>query len=145
MKNLIKYTFVVGSMLAGLVGCQTMPYQGQAHDVKRKPQLEGIVAIPVDPRPEDRAKADEHMKSNCGAMAVKVLEEGEVVVGQETQTSGNETNRESSRYKAGSLFGMPVMGGSAGGKDTNSNTVTKAVKEWQISYQCDTGAKTKTR
>lgn len=147
MKSLISIPFFGVCVLSfiGLVGCQTVPYQGQARDVKRKPRLEGVISIPTNYRPEDRAKADERMKSNCEPMPVKVLEEGEVVVGQETRTTGRESDRASTEYKAGSIFGIPVIGGEAGGKDTSSSSVTSAVKEWHISYQCDQHAKTKIR
>lgn len=142
MKLGMNLCLLVG-VAAIMTGCQTVPYQGQARDVKRKPGVEGIISVPLDPKPEDRARADEKMRSNCGQMAVKVLEEGEVVVGQETQTSGRETDRQSSEHKVGSLFGVPVMSGDAGGKDTSTSTLTKSVKEWQIAYKCESGKTTK--
>ncbi len=125
------------AVLAILTGCQTMPYQGQARDVKRKPQQEGVISIALDHRPEDRQKAEEKMKSNCGMYPVKILEEGEVAVGQSTQVSGRETERASTKRKAGSLFGIPIVTGEEAGKDTSSSTVTTSVKEWHISYVCE--------
>ncbi len=119
-----------------MVGCQTVPYQGQARDIKRKPQDEGVIGIPLNFRDEDRARAEQKMRSNCNPIAFKVLEEGEVVVGQEVKSSGRETDRKSTEHKVGSLFGVPLMSGDQGGKNTESSQVTSAVKEWQISYKC---------
>ncbi len=119
-----------------MVGCQTVPYQGQARDIKRRPNADGVIGIPLNFRDEDRAKAEVKMKGNCNPSAFQVLEEGEVVVGQETKTSGKETDRASSEKKVGSLFGLPLMSGEAGGKNTESSQVTTSVKEWQISYKC---------
>ena len=82
----------LGILLLLFTACQTVPYQGQARDVKRKPREGGLIAVPLDPKSEDRAKADIAMKSNCGTLGVKVLEEGEVVVGQKTNTNSSETN-----------------------------------------------------
>jgi hypothetical protein len=143
MKMNLKNTSLL-SLLAGLVlmtGCQTVPYQGQARDVKRKPQQEGIVSIPLDSRPEDRTKAEERMKTNCAPLTVKVLQEEEVAVGQEVKSSAKETDRASSESQVGKLFGIPLMTGEAGGRDTASSSVTTAIKEWQISYKCEGGTK----
>jgi hypothetical protein len=132
-----------------LNGCATVPYQGQAHDIKRRPQEEGVVGIPVKFRDEDRAKAEQHMQSNCGQLPYKILEEGEVAIGEETKTNGKETDRASNQRKVGSIFGMPVVSGEAAGKNTESSQVTTSVKEWQISYKClagnESGKKSKTR
>lgn len=119
-----------------LTGCQTMPYKGQAHDVKRRPQEEGVIGIPLNFRDEDRAVAEQKMKSNCSGMAFKIVEEGEVAIGQETKSTGRETDRKSTEHKMGSFLGMPVMSGEAGGKNTESSQVVTSVKEWQISYRC---------
>ncbi|MGE4132966.1 MAG: hypothetical protein AB7F86_15095 [Bdellovibrionales bacterium] len=144
------FLFVLASMfLIGLTGCQTMPYEGQARDVKRKPQEEGVVGIPLNFRDEDRQKAETKMQSNCAPGAFKIMEEGEVAVGQQTKSSGKETDRKSTERKVGSLFGMPLISGDAGGKNTESSQVTTDVKEWRISYRCissnGTPRKTKVR
>lgn len=133
MKTLI--FFVIG--LAFLSGCQTVPYQGQARDVKLKPQKEGIISIPVEFRDEDKAKAQLKMKQNCAPFDAQVLEEGEVAVGEKTDSTGTENKRESSEYKMGSFLGVPVMGGNPGGTDLAGSTTKTAIKEWQISYKCD--------
>lgn len=129
---------VLGSL--GLVilftGCQTMPYQGVARDIKRKPSVEGVVAIPLNFRDEDRSKAEQKMASNCGAGQYKVLEEGEVAIGQKTDSSGKETDRKSTQTQVGSLFGIPLTSGDAGGKNSESSQTTTQIKEWQIAYKC---------
>lgn len=127
-------------LLAGFAlvysGCQTVPYEGQARDVKRKPQEEGIIAIPTNYKDEDRSKAVQKMQSNCTPGVYKILEEGEVAVGQETKSSGKETDRASTERSAGSLFGIPLTTGEASGKNTETSQVTTSLKEWQISYRC---------
>lgn len=123
-----------------ITGCQTVPYEGKARDVKRRPQIDGVISLAVDHRPEDRSKAEEKMKANCGVYPVKVLEEGEVAVGQAVQVSGKETERKSTEAEVGKLFGIPLISGEAGGKDTSTSSVTTSIKEWQISYKCDTKA-----
>lgn len=125
---------------AALTGCTTMPYQPYARDVKRKPATGGVIALHLEHRTEDRQKADEMMKSNCGAKPVKVIEEGEVVVGQKTETNARESDKAgTSDQKVGTLFGMPVMSsGTSASRDTNAVASTTALKEWQISYECDT-------
>ncbi len=133
----LKHIFASILALAVFQGCQTVPYQGEARDVKKKPQDSGIIAIKPVHRPEDRQRADQLMQTNCAPFMVKVLEEGEVAVGSETKGSTRESDRANSQHQVGSLFGIPVIGGDKGGKDSESNTVTTAIKEWQISYQCE--------
>jgi len=128
----------VGSLLL-LSGCATQPYLGQARDVKRKPQDSGVISIPPNFRDEDRARAEDKMRSNCGQKPFEVLEEGEVAVGEEVKTSGTETNRASNEVSVGKVFGMDIMTGEAGGKNTSGSSVKTAVKEWHISYRCNTG------
>lgn len=130
----LKQIIFVGSLF--VMGCQTVPYQGQARDIKRHPQEDGVIGIPLNFRDEDRARAESKMQSNCNPAAYKVMEEGEVVIGQETKTSGKETDRASTEHKVGSLFGMPLISGEKGGKNTETSQVTTNVKEWQISYKC---------
>lgn len=134
--TMIQFTLVATAMAFVLSGCQTVPYQGQARDIKRKPQEEGVVAIPLNFRDEDRLKADQRMQSNCSPGQFKVLEEGEVAIGQETKSSGKETDRRSTEHQVGKLFGIPVTSGEAGGKNTESSQVVTSIKEWQISYRC---------
>lgn len=144
MKKLLLVALVLIPTAIFFTGCQTVPYQGQARDVKKKPQEGGVLALPLDPRDEDRMKADHKMKQNCGDLGVKVLEEGEVVIGQKTNSTTSEDNRDSSKKKVGSLFGIPLVSGQAAGKDVSSSSVTENVKEWQISYECQKSTKRKT-
>lgn len=138
MKNFLSIRAVLlGLFLLDLAACQVAPYQGVARDVKRKPGENGIVSMPLEYRDEDRVKAETKMRANCGSLPFHIQDEGEVVVGQEVQTSGSETNRENSQHSVGKLFGMNVVSGDAGGKDQSSTSVTKSVKEWQISYNCE--------
>jgi len=135
------------SILLGLVGCQTMPYQPYARDVKKKPGQSGVIALHLDNREEDKAKARQMMASNCGSAAVKVLEEGEVVVGQETKGTSDTTKSKAVQgSQVGSLFGLPITSGGREAQDsTSSSSVTTSVKEWQMSYECETVAASKKR
>lgn len=124
-------------------GCVTIPYKPYARDVKKKAQQGGIVALKVEHRDEDRAKAQEMMERTCQPTAVKVLEEGEVVVGQETKVKGSTSFEEGKQgEKVGDLFGIPLVSGSkAPGQETESSSSTLQIKEWQISYECEKAGK----
>jgi len=129
--------FFISSLF--LTACQTMPYQPYARDVKKKPAQSGIIALKPEHRDEDRNKAQSMMQSNCGTLPVKVLEEGEVVVGQESTTDSNTTKNQGEKSsQVGSLFGLPLM---SSGKDPSESTTAKVsttqLKEWQISYECE--------
>jgi hypothetical protein len=135
----------LGLIAAGAVvflsGCQTMPYQPYARNVKVEPQAGGVVALKLEHQDEDRAKAQSMMVNNCGGQAVKVLEEGETVIG--TETSSKETNDAGSNgTRVGSLFGIPVTSG-AKEASKNTATVTTNKKEWQIRYKCVASSESK--
>ena len=134
----MKNKLVLLTILALLSSCQTLPYQPYARDVKKKPNQNGIVALKADHRDEDRAKATVMMESNCRPAPVKVLEEGEVVIGQESTTNSNTSkNAGESSVSMGSFLGLPLT---SGGKDPSESTSgkvsTSQLKEWQISYEC---------
>lgn len=137
---------IFGIALA-LSACQTMPYQPYARDVKKKPGQSGVIALKLNNREEDKAKAQQMMSSNCGTAPVKVLEEGEVVVGQETKGTADTTKANAVQgQQVGSLFGMPVTSGAVDARDsTQSSSVTTSVKEWQMAYECEKVATTKRR
>ena len=116
-------------------------YVPQARDVKKKPHAGGIIALKTDHRDEYRQKAEMMMQATCKPQKFSVLEEGEIVTGQETKTVGNESNRDDSRYTAWNLFGIPVVSGQASGKESQQSSTTTQTKEWQISYACDSSAK----
>lgn len=87
--------------------CQTLPYQPYARDVKKKPAQNGVIALKAEHRDEDRAKATVMMQSNCGPTPVKVLEEGEVVIGQESTTNSTTSkNAGESSVSMGSFLGL---------------------------------------
>lgn len=122
-----------------LNACQSLPYQPYARDTKKKPQQGGVIALKLEHRSEDSALAQQLMASNCGPKPVKVIEEGEVVIGEKTSTQADESYRAGEKSnKVGSLFGIPVM---SGGRDPNTQTRTEAnvtqLKEWQIVYECE--------
>ncbi|MNL38781.1 hypothetical protein D3C87_1610190 [compost metagenome] len=132
----MKKMSLIALFAMALSACQTT-YIPQAREVKKKPRQNGVIAMPSNYRPEDRAKADSLMQSNCSPLAFNVTDEGETVVGQETKGTSSATNRDDTRQSAGALFGIPLMTGSAGGTDTHNSSVTKAITEWQVTYNCD--------
>jgi len=143
MKNNIKKVTLSILATAVVTSCQTVPYQGQARDVKLKPNDSGLIALPLNPRPEDRSVAERKMIQNCGAGKYKILEEGEIVVGQKTNSSTREDNRDRDKQQVGSFLGLPVYSGDAGGKNISNSSTTENVKEWQIAYNCLTKTNTK--
>jgi hypothetical protein len=137
----MKNFFITAGFAVFFVSCQTVPYQGKAREVKRKPSDGGVIALDVDHRAEDRQRADEKMKSNCGELSVKILEEGEVVVGQTTNSTTSEDQRNDTRRKAGNFLGMALVTGQAAGTDSQTSSTTTQLKEWQISYECSSKKK----
>ena len=137
--NLLK-KLVLALPVAFFAGCQTMPYQPYAREVKRKPGVGGEIALKTEHRDEDRAKAQATMDSNCGSSIVKVEEEGEVTVGQTTNSQTNQDYRSGTHgAKVGSLFGVPIVsGGTSAGSDTTGTSVTTDLREWVIKYSCAT-------
>lgn len=137
MQKILLVTLIFIPATLFFTGCQTVPYQGQARDVKKKPLEGGVLALPLDPKDEDRMKAEQKMKQTCLDKEFKILEEGEVVVGQKTNTTASEDNRDNSQKKVGMIFGLPLMSGQKAGKDMSSSSTTENIKEWQISYECN--------
>lgn len=125
-----------------LAGCQTMPYQGKARDVKRTRQG-GVIAMAVDPRPEDRQVAEQKMQSTCNPNPYAIVEEGEVVVGTKSVQNDRSTFRDDTRKKQGKFLGMDVVSGEAGGVNTSTESTTEQLKEWQITYECSSQAPAK--
>ncbi len=130
-----------GLAVLAFTGCQTVPYQGEARNVTVKPQKEGVVSIPTNPRDEDRSKAETLMARNCQPFAPTVLEEGEVAVGTKVDSTGQETKKKSTEREVGSLFGIPLVSGDAGGKSTQASSTTTELKEWRITYRCKQDSK----
>ncbi|MFL5251256.1 MAG: hypothetical protein ACJ783_08435 [Myxococcales bacterium] len=119
-----------------LAGCaMAPPPQAYAREVKRKPQSSGVIALHQPSTPGDRALADSMMKSNCGGSAVKVLDEGEVDIGEHAE---GEAHKEKGQ-KEEKWFGIiPVKDEKPDQNKTSTNT-TK-LKEWQIVYECSSKA-----
>ena len=133
MKNILVCISVIGF----IAGCATVPYQPYAREVKKKPSEGGIIALKTEHRPEDRQKADSLMAANCGLEnTVKVLEEGEVAVGEKTLTKSEkvQNEKEKSGFSIGGLHFGSQQKVPAENTDTTSERV--AVHEWQISYAC---------
>ncbi|MAV92475.1 MAG: hypothetical protein CL676_13735 [Bdellovibrionaceae bacterium] len=137
----MKKIAAVGVGVLFLTACQTVPYQGTARNVQLKPKKQGVISIPLNFRDEDRTKAEGMIARNCKPYLGEILQEGEVAVGKTTSSSGKETNRDDTRGTVGSLFGIPITTGEAGGKNTNSTSTTTDVKEWHISYKCNPSKK----
>ena len=130
MKNL-----VVVAVAAMLAACATMPYQPYAREVKKKPQEGGLIALKSEHRPEDRQKAEGLMQANCGSQSIaKVMEEGEVVTGERTNSNASKT-QESAQSSLFSIGGIK-FGSTKPSENTNTTTVTEQMKEWQIAYEC---------
>lgn len=139
-QNLI-FRLMAAALLSLIVAaCQTLPYQPQARDVKRKPGKEGVVALNQNHRPEDRALAEKMMTQNCSGKEVKVIEEGEVVIGEKTKSTGSQSHDAGEQKRqAGTLFGLPLMTGRNASTESSSESEKVQMKEWQISYECDLG------
>lgn len=138
-QNQIAYSLVILIPLSLLLNaCQSLPYQPYARNVKQKSNINGIIALKPEHRDEDRQKAMTMMQANCQALPVKIIEEGEVVIGQESTTNSNTSkSRGTGTQQVGSLFGIPMV---AEGHDPSESTASKVlmtqVKEWQINYEC---------
>ena len=126
------------TLAAALTACQAMPYQPYARDVKKKPGHSGVIALKPVHQNEDQDKAKNMMASNCGTAPVKVLEEGEVVIGQEVKSNADTVKKAGYEgSQVGTLFGLPITSGGANPTDTTSGTsTTTTLKEWQIAYEC---------
>lgn len=126
------------ALAALYAGCQAAPYVPYARDVKKRPQQGGVIALKSEHRDEDRMKADRMMSTNCTNQNVKILEEGEVAIGQTTTGSAQESHQKGTDgTQVGSLFGIPVVSGQQDpSKSTASSSTTTNLTEWQISYEC---------
>lgn len=126
------------AMAAALTACQAMPYQPYARDVKKKPGHSGVIALKPTHQTEDQDKAKNMMATNCGTAAVKVIEEGEVAIGQEVKSNADTVKKAGYEgNQVGTLFGLPITSGGANPTDsTSGSSTTTTLKEWQISYEC---------
>jgi hypothetical protein len=134
----------VAAAVLFMTACQTMPYQPYAREVKKKPSEGGVIALKTEHRPEDRQKAEQLMTTNCGSAQVKVTEEGEVVVGQ--KTNSNASSYADKKDESVNVGGLSFLTGNQKNTvDTNSSSETTQLKEWQIVYNCvaESGTKKK--
>jgi len=125
-------TTILGSLFLLNSCAGMMKYHPYARNVKKKPSRSGVVALKLEHRKEDRDLAKSMMKENCGSKKVKVLDEGEVVIG--TITNSNTQKNKGSSSKFGSLFGVPLTSSSP--ESTNQSSTTTQKKEWQLTYKC---------
>lgn len=114
-----------------LARCATLPYQPQAREVKKRPTAGGTIALGTTYRLEDRAHADVMMKSNCGNQDVRVMEEGEVVVGERADATTDKNARTTTN--AFTIGGL-TFGNDRPAEKTTTHTVQ--LKEWHITYDC---------
>ncbi|MCO5144195.1 MAG: hypothetical protein M9962_13990 [Oligoflexia bacterium] len=131
MKNLSAAALCLALILNG---CAYVPY---ARESKKKPREGGVISLKSDHRPEDQQKAQAMMAANCGNdRMVKILEEGEVVVGERSNTNSNSSNRmqDSGGFRLG---GLRIGGSQQPGMNTNSVSQTEQIREWQIAYTCE--------
>ncbi len=70
-----------------LMGCQTIPPQPTARDLKSTPNQGGTIALHTEHSDEDRAKADLMMKKTCGEQPIRVTQEGEALSAAGTNTT----------------------------------------------------------
>lgn len=121
----------------GMVACQTLPYQPYARNVKKKPDEGGVIALRAEYRDEDLNKAKSMMASNCVSSNFKIIEEGEVIVGEKMDTQTDQSyNHGSPDRQVGSLFGVPVVSGQSPSSQARAETTRTQLREWQISYEC---------
>jgi hypothetical protein len=107
------------------------PIPPYAREAKRKPQAGGIIALHQSPTVDDRKLADTMMTSNCGTVAVKVLEEGEVDIGERTQGTAQKLKGEEGKSFLGII---PIKAEKP--PETKTDSTMLRVKEWQIVYEC---------
>lgn len=123
------------AVAALLYSCATIAYQPYAREVKRKPQVSGVIALKIDNRAEDHQKAEALMQANCGSGAIaKIVDEGEVVTGEKTNTISSKSQEDAPR-SAFTLSGIK-FGSSQPSENTNTTAITEQMKEWHISYSC---------
>ena len=117
-----------------LQSCVTAPYQPYSREVKKAPGKSGVIALKAGYNDQDRADADKKMKRNCATKSVGVAEEGEVSVGQKTNSTAEKTHgtKNKEAFKIGGL----AFGSQKPSEDIETSTTTTDVKEWQISYNC---------
>lgn len=122
-------------------GCAYVPY---AREAKKKPREGGVISLKSDHRPEDEQKAQAMMAANCGSgSSVKILEEGEVVVGERSSSNANKTNQMQNSGGLSLGSGFSLGGRARPSENTNTVSETTQLREWQIVYACEPYKKSK--
>lgn len=120
------------AVAVAVAGCSTVPY---AREVKKRPADGGVIALRSAHTTEDRAHADSLMRTNCGSNQARIMEEGEIVIGQRTNSDAR-TSNERSESSGFSIGGVKFGGASDPYQRTSGSSETTQMTEWQISYQC---------
>ncbi len=128
------------------IGCQSLPYQPYARDVKKRTDSGGVIALRTEHREEDLAKAKGMMERNCSGTDVRILEEGEVVVGEKTNSRSDQNSYPNSAYATSPSGFVSGFGTTHTSNTQSGESTTTQLKEWQITYECvkTEGAKTAT-
>ncbi len=112
MNSKIKHLIGLGTLAIALSGCAT------ARLVSQQPGKGGVIAVIPTGNAEARQKAQVIMDANCGSKKSEITEEGEVVIGTTSNSSGNT-----------SLYGKKSIG-------TSTTTNTTQQTEWRLTYKC---------
>ncbi|MCT8334487.1 hypothetical protein NUH30_12460 [Leptospira sp. 85282-16] len=120
------FFLTIGILTFSIFNCAT------ARVVSSKPGEGGTVALTSGFLKADEAKAEANnfMATNCGSKQVKILQEGEVVVGTTTNVNQN-TNVNAQRNNTS--FTKTNTNVSIASTQTSN---TRNVTEWQIEYAC---------
>ncbi|MCW7491959.1 hypothetical protein ND861_04745 [Leptospira sp. 2 VSF19] len=118
---------MIGILTFSILNCAT------ARVVSSKPGEGGTVALTqgILKSAEAKAEANNFMATNCGSKQVKILQEGEVVVGTTTNVNQN-TNVNAQRNN--SSFTKSNTNISVSTAQTSN---TRNITEWQIEYACE--------
>jgi hypothetical protein len=109
--------------------------------VSSSPGQGGVIALQrgLFQQEEARAQLASTMATNCGQRRPRVVKEGEVVVGQRTQSASN-TNS-SSQSTGGTVRVAPNLAvgqsNTEGTSTTTGNATTQDIVEWRIEYVCE--------
>ncbi|MCW7473049.1 hypothetical protein CH354_14815 [Leptospira levettii] len=122
-----QFTFItIGILALSIMHCAT------ARVVNSRPGEGGTVALTQGllKSAEAKEEANRFMATNCGTKQVKILQEGEVVVGSTTNVNQN-TNMNAQRNNNG--FAKSNTNVAIHSTQTSN---TRNVTEWQIEYAC---------
>lgn len=123
---MIKKISIIGLILIGfLINCAS------AKVITSKPGEGGTIAVTKGMSGEEaQQNAKNMMASNCGSKKVKVVKEGEVVVGTQTDV------KQDTNFNANSQNKSLTKATTSGNVSTTQTATTKNITEWQIEYVC---------